>query len=103
MEKKESTPFPNSALNPYLIPFKKLSKEALKNDNDSAFKDKIEQFIEGVSFQDFDILKIIKGAKNFEEAMEKIQNAANGEQLEFLESEFAKAIANAKIYGALNA
>ena len=103
VEKKESTPFPNSALNPYLIPFKKPSKEALKNDNDSAFKDKIEQFIEGVSFQDFDILKIIKGAKNFEEAMEKIQNAANGEQLEFLESEFAKAIANAKIYGALNA
>lgn len=35
--------------------------------------------------------------------MEKIQNATNGEQLEFLESEFAKAIANAKIYGALNA
>lgn len=35
--------------------------------------------------------------------MEKIQNAANGEQLEFLEEQFARAIANAKIYGALNA
>lgn len=101
VEKQESLPLANSALNPHLIPFKKPLKEDLKNN--PALKDRIEQFIEGIEFQDFDILKIIKGAKNFEEAMEKIQNAANGEQLEFLESEFAKAIANAKIYGALNA
>lgn len=101
VEQKESVHFANSTLNPYLIPFKKPLKEAIKDN--PAFKDNIEQFIEGLEFQDFDILKIIKGAKNFEEAMEKIQNAANGEQLEFLEEQFAKAIANAKIYGALNA
>lgn len=101
VEEKESVHFANSTLNPYLIPFKKPLKEGIKDN--PAFKDNIEQFIEGLGFQDFDILKIIKGAKNFEEAMEKIQNAANGEQLEFLEEQFAKAIANAKIYGALNA
>lgn len=101
VEQKESVHFANSTLNPYLIPFKKPLKEGIKDN--PAFKDNIEQFIEGLEFQDFDILKIIKGAKNFEEAMEKIQNAANGEQLEFLEEQFAKAIANAKIYGALNA
>lgn len=101
VEEKESVHFANSTLNPYLIPFKKPLKEGIKDN--PAFKDNIEQFIEGLEFQDFDILKIIKGAKNFEEAMEKIQNAANGEQLEFLEEQFAKAIANAKIYGALNA
>lgn len=101
VEEKESVPFANSTLNPYLIPFKKPLKEGIKDN--PAFKDNIEQFIEGLEFQDFDILKIIKGAKNFEEAMEKIQNAANGEQLEFLEEQFARAIANAKIYGALNA
>lgn len=101
VEEKESVHFANSTLNPYLIPFKKPLKEGIKDN--PAFKDNIEQFIEGLEFQDFDILKIIKGAKNFEEAMEKIQNAANGEQLEFLEEQFARAIANAKIYGALNA
>ena len=101
VEEKESVHFANSTLNPYLIPFKKPLKEGIKDN--PAFKDNIEQFIEGLEFQDFDILKIIKGAKNFEEAMEKIQNAANGEQLEFLEEQFASAIANAKIYGALNA
>ncbi|WP_455948682.1 phage portal protein family protein [Helicobacter pullorum] len=101
VEQKESVHFANSTLNPYLIPFKKPLKEGIKDN--PAFKDNIEQFIEGLEFQDFDILKIIKGAKNFEEAMEKIQNAANGEQLEFLEEQFARAIANAKIYGALNA
>ena len=101
VEEKESVHFANSTLNPYLIPFKKPLKEGIKDN--PAFKDNIEQFIEGLGFQDFDILKIIKGAKNFEEAMEKIQNAANEEQLEFLEEQFAKAIANAKIYGALNA
>ena len=101
VEEKESVHFANSTLNPYLIPFKKPLKEDIKDN--PAFKDNIEQFIEGLEFQDFDILKIIKGAKNFEEAMEKIQNAANGEQLEFLEEQFAKAIANSKIYGALNA
>ena len=98
VEEKESVHFANSTLNPYLIPFKKPLKEGIKDN--PAFKDNIEQFIEGLEFQDFDILKIIKGAKNFEEAMEKIQNAANGEQLE---EQFARAIANAKIYGALNA
>ena len=101
VEEKESVHFANSTLNPYLIPFKKPLKEGIKDN--PAFKDNIEQFIEGLEFQDFDILKIIKGAKNFEEAMEKIQNAGNGEQLEFLEEQFARAIANAKIYGALNA
>ena len=101
VEEKESVHFANSTLNPYLIPFKKPLKEGIKDN--PAFKDNIEQFIERLEFQDFDILKIIKGAKNFEEAMEKIQNAANGEQLEFLEEQFAKAIANSKIYGALNA
>lgn len=101
VEEKESVHFANSTLNPYLIPFKNPLKEGIKDN--PAFKDNIEQFIEGLEFQDFDILKIIKGAKNFEEAMEKIQNAANGEQLEFLEEQFARAIANAKIYGALNA
>ena len=101
VEEKESVHFANSTLNPYLIPFKKPLKEGIKDN--PAFKDNIEQFIEGLEFQDFDILKIIKGAKNFEEAMEKIQNAANEEQLEFLEEQFARAIANAKIYGALNA
>lgn len=101
VEEKESVHFANSTLNPYLIPFKKPLKEGIKDN--PAFKDNIEQFIEWLEFQDFDILKIIKGAKNFEEAMEKIQNAANGEQLEFLEEQFARAIANAKIYGALNA
>ena len=101
VEEKESVHFANSTLNPYLIPFKKPLKEGIKDN--PAFKDNIEQFIEGLEFQDFDILKIIKGAKNFEEAMEKIQNAANGEQLEFLEEQFASAIANAKIYEALNA
>lgn len=101
VEEKESVHFANSTLNPYLIPFKKPLKEGIKDN--PAFKDNIEQFIEGLEFQDFDILKIIKGAKSFEEAMEKIQNAANGEQLEFLEEQFARAIANAKIYGALNA
>lgn len=101
VQEVEHSTFANSTLNPYLIPFKKPLKEGIKDN--PAFKDNIEQFIEGLEFQDFDILKIIKGAKNFEEAMEKIQNAANGEQLEFLEEQFARAIANAKIYGALNA
>lgn len=101
VEEKESVHFANSTLNPYLIPFKKPLKEGIKDN--PAFKDNIEQFIEGLEFQNFDVLEIVKGARSFEEAMEKIQNAANGEQLEFLEEQFARAIANAKIYGALNA
>ena len=68
VEEKESVHFANSTLNPYLIPFKKPLKEGIKDN--PAFKDNIEQFIEGLEFQDFDILKIIKGAKNFEEDME---------------------------------